>query len=113
VRFRAALPRKLSFRGRRPRNLWPCSCLSTEIPRRARDDSFSWVQAALLDRIVAAIPLTAGVLHRELLQIQIGEVALMPLYWDIDPALALKGVNGVAKKSGSVTTWNMFEWDKE
>ena len=68
---------------------------------------------ALLDRIAATIPLDQRLpLHHQLLAIQIGEVALMPLYWDIDPALALKSVRGVAKKSGSVATWNMWEWDK-
>ncbi len=66
---------------------------------------------ALLDRLTTTIPPAERLpLHRQLLQIQIGEVALMPLYWDIDPALALKHVKGVAKKSGSIATWNMFEW---
>lgn len=42
-----------------------------------------------------------------------GDVALMPLYWDIRPTLALRGVRGIRKELGSNMTWNVWEWDKQ
>jgi hypothetical protein len=45
---------------------------------------------------------------RELLQEQMGDVALMPLFWVVDPVLTRGGIEG-AKGRG---TWNFFEWDK-
>ena len=51
-------------------------------------------------------------LHRQLLREQLGEVAVMPLYWDVDPVLAVRGVKNVGRNAGG-NTWNMHEWDKE
>jgi peptide/nickel transport system substrate-binding protein len=64
---------------------------------------------ALLDRLQVTIASSERVsLLRELLQEQMGDLPAMPLYWYIDPVLALKGVTGV-----EILTWNFFAWDKQ
>jgi hypothetical protein len=50
-------------------------------------------------------------LHRQLLQEVMGEVAIMPLFWDIELALATKSVKGDV--SAVNAGWNVFTWDKE
>jgi peptide/nickel transport system substrate-binding protein len=68
----------------------------------------------LLDRLVVTIvPVERLALHRQLLQEQLGEVALMPLYYDLDPTLMLKGVRGVATPRGAINLANVLAWDKE
>ena len=37
------------------------------------------------------------------------DVALMPLYWETEPVLVVKGIKNVKGRG----PWNMFEWDKE
>lgn len=65
---------------------------------------------ALLDRLVVTIaPAERLPLHQELLKEQLGELAVMPLYWEYDPFFVSRGVTGV--RTGG--TWNFFEWDKE
>jgi peptide/nickel transport system substrate-binding protein len=64
---------------------------------------------ALLDRLSVAIARDQQILlHRELLREQMGDVAVMPLYWKIDPILVVKGVTGVRGRYTS----NIYEWDK-
>ena len=63
----------------------------------------------LLDRFPATIERQAQVnLQKELLQELIGDVALMPMYWPVEPNLALRGVSGVSGRDG----WNFHEWTK-
>jgi hypothetical protein len=52
-------------------------------------------------------PTQRNSLHRELLQEQMGDVALMPMYWRVANALFRAGVRGV----NSGDTWNAYEWD--
>ena len=67
----------------------------------------------VLDRLAVTIdPLERITLHRQLLQEQMGDVALMPLYWIADPVLALRGVKGIQDNSTVESTWNIFQWDK-
>ena len=69
---------------------------------------------SILDQLVKTIsPAERLPLHRELLQAQMGDVAFMPLYWDIDPILVSNGVKNVGLNADSRNTWNIFEWDKE
>lgn len=64
---------------------------------------------ALLDRLNATIDQRQRIpLHRDLLREQMGDVAVMPLHWSIEPTLAMKGVTGIRGD----TAWNIFEWDK-
>ncbi len=51
-------------------------------------------------------------LHQQLLQEQMGDVALMPLYWEVVPTLMVKGVSG-PKHVRNDSTHNIFDWDKE
>jgi peptide/nickel transport system substrate-binding protein len=63
----------------------------------------------ILERLIVTVPQGERLpLHRELLREQMGDVALMPLYWQVDPVLALRGV-----KNFDQHTWNFFTWDKE
>ena len=50
-------------------------------------------------------------LHRQLLQVILGEAGIMPLYWDVELALALNSVKGDV--TATETGWNVFTWDKE
>jgi peptide/nickel transport system substrate-binding protein len=64
----------------------------------------------ILDRLIVTVDERQRVdLHRQLLQEGMGDVAFVPLYWQADPILLVKGVKGI-RNSGS---WNMYEWDKE
>jgi peptide/nickel transport system substrate-binding protein len=67
----------------------------------------------LLDQLNVTIdPRERLPLHRELLQAQMGDVALMPLYWEVVPTLMLKGVTG-PKHVRNDSTHNIFEWNKQ
>jgi peptide/nickel transport system substrate-binding protein len=50
-------------------------------------------------------------LHRDLLQEQMGSVALMPLFWGVAAIPMVKGVSGPTHVRNT-STWNMFRWDK-
>jgi peptide/nickel transport system substrate-binding protein len=68
---------------------------------------------AILDRLIVTVDSDQRLaLHRELLREQMGDVALMPMYWDIRPTLALREVRGIRKSLGSNMTWNVWEWEK-
>jgi peptide/nickel transport system substrate-binding protein len=65
---------------------------------------------AVLDQLVRTIPPAERLpLHRELLREQGGDLAVMPLYWEYDPFLQLRGVRGITTGGA----WNFVEWDKE
>lgn len=67
---------------------------------------------ALLDQLVVTIEPEARLrLHRELLQEQMGDIAVMPLYWHLAPLLALSTVKIPAVAAGEVTA-NFFEWGR-
>lgn len=68
---------------------------------------------ATLDKLAVTIPRAERVaLHRQLLQEQMGDVATMPLFWDLDPILMLRHVKGVAVDTGSLNE-NVLQWSKE
>jgi peptide/nickel transport system substrate-binding protein len=65
---------------------------------------------ALIDQIIVTIdPREQLPLHRQLVAEAMGDVALVPLYWEVEPTLIAKGVTGVTLSS----TWNLFDWNKE
>jgi len=67
---------------------------------------------AIIDRFVVAIDERERLtLHRELLEQLIGDVALMPLIWEVEPVAMLRGITGPAS-NGGVSTWNMYRWDR-
>ncbi|MEA2642581.1 MAG: peptide/nickel transport system substrate-binding protein [Chloroflexota bacterium] len=66
----------------------------------------------LLDQLATTIDLKARVpLQREQVQIVMGEVGMMPLFWEPRPLVALKSVKGDI--SAEHTGWNAFTWDKQ
>jgi peptide/nickel transport system substrate-binding protein len=68
---------------------------------------------AILDRMYVTLdPRQRLDLHRQLLQEAMVDIAVMPLYWEIVPVLALKGVKG-PKAVHNEATHNFFTWDKE
>ena len=79
----------------------------------AGDDLGKHFLDVLLDRVAAAIDTTEyQTLMGQILQVQIGELIVMPLFWDTNPVLQLKSVRSHAGV-GQTTTWNFFEFDKE
>ena len=68
---------------------------------------------ALLDKLAGAIdPRDQAATHRDLLAEMMGDVAAMPLYWEVVPVLALKGVK-TQKVVRTHATGTFFEWDRE
>jgi ABC-type transport system substrate-binding protein len=67
---------------------------------------------AIQDRLVVSIdPQEKIALHRQLLQEMMGDIALMPLYWDVELVLATRAVKG--EVTAVETGWNVFSWDRE
>lgn len=65
---------------------------------------------SLLEQLAATIESRRQIsLHRELLQEALGDLAIMPLYWEVVPVLAVSGVKGIKGDD----TWNISEWRKE
>jgi len=50
-------------------------------------------------------------LHRQLLQVQMGEIALMPLYWEYAPIFMVTGVKDSVV--GARMGYRFAEWDKD
>jgi peptide/nickel transport system substrate-binding protein len=69
---------------------------------------------AALDKLAATIDPRQRVLaHRELIEAQLGDLALIPLYWVVAPLLIGKGVRGPIISRGSAITGTVFEWERE
>ncbi len=69
---------------------------------------------ALVDRYQVTIdPREQVEIQRQLLQQYLGEVAFMPMFWEVVPTLMLKGVKGEPRHVGTSATHNIFEWDKD
>ena len=65
---------------------------------------------ALADRVLVALDQGEQMdLHRQLLHETTDDVALMAVFWQVDPVLVAKGVKGVTYNGTS----NIFQWDKE
>ncbi len=68
----------------------------------------------LVDRLAVTIETDQQVeIERELLRVVMGGVAMMPLFWRVDPYLTLKGVRGMRGSVVLEATWNIFEWDRD
>jgi len=50
-------------------------------------------------------------LYQQLVQEAMGDLAQMPLYWEVVPVLKLKGVKD--HEGGITQTWYFFDWDRE
>jgi len=67
---------------------------------------------ALQDRLALTIDKDQRIeLHRQLLQEMMGDVALMPLDWEIHSVFYTRSVKG--EVTGFERGWNVYEWDKE
>jgi len=69
-----------------------------------------------IDRLQITIPQSERIqLMRGLVSVAMTEIALMPMYWDLDPILAVAGVRGLPQPTapGRVHTFNVWEWDRE
>jgi peptide/nickel transport system substrate-binding protein len=66
----------------------------------------------LSDRLVATIDHSEHLrLQRELLQELLGDVAFIPMFWDVELALVTRRVKGDV--SAVETGWNLTTWDRE
>ena len=69
---------------------------------------------ALVDKYQVTIdPREQIDVQRQLLQQYMGDVAFMPMFWEVVPTLLVKGVKGEPRHVGTSATHNVFEWDKE
>jgi peptide/nickel transport system substrate-binding protein len=67
---------------------------------------------SIVDRLQTTIDTNQrNALHRELIQLETSEVAFMPLYWEVLPVLALKGVK--LPPYSNRTASNFAAWDRE
>ena len=69
----------------------------------------------LLDRLQLTIaPAERAQITRSFVQIVMTEMAIMPLYWDVDAILVVAGVRGVHPPTtpSRLYTWNVHEWEK-
>jgi peptide/nickel transport system substrate-binding protein len=65
----------------------------------------------ILDRLAVTIGRDERIaLHRDRLREQMGDVAAMPLYWDIDVVLVSERVSGVLENATGLKTWNIHQW---
>jgi peptide/nickel transport system substrate-binding protein len=68
---------------------------------------------SLLDQLVGTIdPRERLPLMRAALQEQLGEVALMPLFWDVSPVLSVRGVSGPITADKDVIAL-FYQWRKD
>jgi peptide/nickel transport system substrate-binding protein len=79
---------------------------NTEGYDNPRADMLMTQMAATLD------PPQQLALHSQLLREMMGDVAIMPTYWQLDPVLAVKGVKTHRVVGGNNATWNFFDWDR-
>jgi ABC-type transport system substrate-binding protein len=64
----------------------------------------------LIDRVLITLDERDQMdLQRQLLHETTEDVALMPVFWQVDPVLVAKGVKGVTYNGTS----NFYQWDKE
>ncbi len=67
----------------------------------------------MIDRLAGAIDPGGQVAYqRQLLFAVMGDLPIMPLYWDVAPAMVRKGVKALIVP-GAYTTANIFDWDKD
>jgi peptide/nickel transport system substrate-binding protein len=68
---------------------------------------------AILDRLSTTIDTRERIpMYKEVVRLHIGDIAIMPMYWDIEPVLHLAPVKGITH-GGQQTTWNFFQWSKD
>jgi peptide/nickel transport system substrate-binding protein len=67
---------------------------------------------AIQERLIVTINRPEQIaLHRQLLQEVMGEVAILPLFWDVELALATQSVKGDV--TAAETGWNAFTWGRQ
>jgi ABC-type transport system substrate-binding protein len=67
----------------------------------------------LYDRLVTTIdPRQRLPIERDLVQAVIGDLVMMPFYWETLPVLKVKGVKDHKVRTGT-NAWFFFDWDKE
>jgi peptide/nickel transport system substrate-binding protein len=68
---------------------------------------------AIFDRLGTTIDIRERIpMYRDMLRLWMGDVPIMPLYWDIEPVFHLASVKGPIH-GGEQATWNIFEWSKD
>lgn len=89
--------------------------MATPVNRWAGTNKSGYTNPAadtLFDRLGGTIdPSERTRLHRQIVEEVIADVAIIPLFWEVEPIFALRGVR--ASLSGAKPTWNVHAWDKE
>jgi peptide/nickel transport system substrate-binding protein len=69
---------------------------------------------ALVDKLNVTIDSRSrATLMRDYLQTAMGDVAFMPIYWEVYSIVSQGSVKGAFNPSKTDMSWNAFEWDKE
>lgn len=95
-----------------------CDTVPTPSNQYRGRNSGSWCNReaqTFIDQLRVTIPQDQRVqLQRGLIGIATTALPVMPIYWDVDPILAVAGVKNVPPPSAPtrVSTFNIFEWDK-
>jgi peptide/nickel transport system substrate-binding protein len=67
----------------------------------------------LLDQLSTTLSAQERVgIHQQLLGEMLGDVAVMPLYWEILPVVVLAGIK-TNKVADNTATWDFIRWDRE
>jgi peptide/nickel transport system substrate-binding protein len=68
---------------------------------------------ALYDRLVATIdPAARTPIEHDLVNAVVGNLVMMPFYWETLPVLKVKGIKDHKVKTGN-STWFFYDWDRE
>jgi peptide/nickel transport system substrate-binding protein len=88
-----------------PENRWAAS---------NRSGYSSSAMDALYGRLAVAIdPADRIEIQRAMLQQALGDVAFIPMYWNVVPVISLRGVRGIGGMVDNSNSWNAFEWNKD
>ena len=96
-----------------------CETMPTPANSYRGRNSGSWCNPeaqTFIDQLRVTIPREERIqLQRGLISVTTTALPVLPIYWDVDPILALAGVKNVPPPSAPsrVSTFNIWEWDKD
>ncbi len=110
-----ALTATLDFENARFRYRGPTRTAPLGSPRNGYENPGA---IELGDRLQVTVPAAERVqLQRQIMQIALGDLPILPMYWDVETLTTRKGITGPAARTGRhvnypLSTWNIAEWDR-
>jgi peptide/nickel transport system substrate-binding protein len=111
----SSLTANLNFENGRLRNRPPRPTEPLGSPRNGYENP---QVNTLVDRLQVSVGADERLqLQRQILEIALYELPMLPLYWDIETLTARKGITGLAGRTGRhvlfpLATWNIAQWDR-